>query len=164
MSRIEFDSGKQKFFKLGMIKDDTFDKELGFRDIGQRILYSMENGRILKPKPFMYLSWIIELLNYYTVFKFTYNRNKFYYAVHPFIFLAGSLYIPYAYNDTINTFLFSITKSRNSLFNKAVRVGAKGIIFFGCAALSQLASHSVFYYRKGKIYSKFMSLLFLLIL
>mmetsp|Transcript_6507 Transcript_6507/g.5586 ORF Transcript_6507/g.5586 Transcript_6507/m.5586 type:complete len:119 (+) Transcript_6507:14-370(+) len=108
-----------------------YDEELGFRDYHP--LPTMKNGKKCQNNIALILNLqFVYMFNYYTVFKSTYARNKMYKSAHPPILFAASLYLPYHYNEQINTYLFALTKSKSVWINRAVRVGGKPIIYVAC--------------------------------
>ena len=129
--------------------ENWFDNELGFRDLGKKIPSSMENGKILRDRFVVYIYLVHSLASYYLFYKFTYNRNKIHRSAHPIIFFWAGLYIPYTYNSKINTFLFSVTRSKNRWINLVFRGAFKICLFSSVALLSQAAAYSVYYLRRA---------------
>lgn len=100
------------------------------RDLGKDNPFSMKDGVIFKtPGQFALFGLITFLTQYNFHFKITPRRYKMHRSVHPFVFLGISVYLPYRYSATLNTVLFSLSRSTNPYINFLLRAPAKVLIY-----------------------------------
>ena len=101
-----------------------------FLNIDLKPLPTLIDGRICQNKLHLFCNlFLCWTTTYYSVFKFTYPRNKVFKSWHPIFFLAGGLYLPYRFSEHINTYLFALSGSKNLLVNSVVRVAGKSVIY-----------------------------------
>jgi hypothetical protein len=69
--------------------------------------------------------------------------------MHPFAFLGASLYLPYRYSETLNTVLFSLSRSASPFVNLLIRVPAKLLIYGASIFLGQVLARWYWLYKRS---------------
>jgi hypothetical protein len=93
----------------------------------------MKDGNLFHKSNHLFLFGLFTFFKDYSFFyKISPRKYKVHRSLHAPVFFAISLYIPYRYNEQLNTLLFMMTKSSNRYLNLIVRVPAKLLIYGGC--------------------------------
>lgn len=69
--------------------------------------------------------------------------------MHPLIFFGISVYLPYRYSETINTVLFTLSRSKNLYINMFVRGPAKLVIYGASIFIGQLMARWYWVYKRS---------------
>jgi hypothetical protein len=103
------------------------------RDIGKDNPFSMKDGVIFNTRKLFFLFNTTSFItSYHYYYKVTPKKYKVHRSIHQYLLFGLSIYIPYRYNDHINTVLFSLTKSNNRFLNLLVRVPSKILVYGLC--------------------------------
>ena len=103
------------------------------RDLGKDSPLSMKDGKIFPGKDQMLL---FTVMTFFTSYHYNYiispRRNKMHRSLHSTFLFGFSVYLPYRYNEHINTVLFTLSKSSNPYINMLMRAPSK-VLVYGCS-------------------------------
>src|SRR5438045_2950147 len=100
------------------------------RDIGHDNPFSMKDGIIFKTNKLRFMSSAFGFItSYHYHYKITPRKYKVHRSVHQYLLFGISIYLPYRYNEHINTVLFALTKTNNRFINVLVRIPSKVLIY-----------------------------------
>ena len=90
----------------------------------------MKDGVIFKTREQFALFGLMTFMTQYNYhFKTTPRNYKVHRSLHPYILFGISIYLPYRYSATIDTVLFTLSRSSNPYINLLIRLPSKLIIY-----------------------------------
>jgi len=120
------------------------------RDLGADNPFSMKDGVIFKTREqFALFGLLTFATQWHYHFKTSPRRYKVHRSIHPFVFFGASVYLPYRYNETINTVLFQLSKSANPYVNFLLRVPAKVLVYGVSIFVGQLLARWYWVYKRS---------------
>ena len=82
-------------------------------------------------------------------YKISPRKYKIHRSMHPYVFFGISVYLPYRYSETINTVLFSLSKSTNPYINMLIRIPGKLLIYGTSILIGQLVARWYWVYKRS---------------
>ena len=130
--------------------EEKYKLEISLRDLGEKNPFSMKNGVIFPTKQHFMLFGIATFFTQWNFnYKITLRKYKVHRSLHPFLFFGLSVYLPYRYSETLNTVLFSLSRSSNPYINMLVRVPGKILIYGTSIFIGQLLARWYWVYKRS---------------